>query len=152
MGLQFDIYSNGGYGGKPAFMQTLKDHLLSRLLDLNYDGNEQTFTLDERNNVHLINFDAIIESKILCINYTTYDIRRDHDTIRTTHGDVVTTSSRDEAHPFWYAQVLCTFHIQVHFCPGGSVIRSRAWKFSGSTGSELIRTTNGASKTPVYQR
>ena len=80
-GLQSDIYSNGGYGGKPAFVQTLKDHLLSRLLGLDYDGNERTFTSDERNDVRLINFDAIIESKILRINYTTYDIRRDHDTI-----------------------------------------------------------------------
>lgn len=118
-GLQSDIYSNGGYGGKPAFMQTLKDHLLSRLLGLDYDGDERTFTSDERNDVRLINFDAIIESKILRINYTTYDIRRDHDTIRTTRGDVVMTSSRDEAHPFWYARVLRAFHIQVHFCPGG---------------------------------
>ena len=118
-GLQSDIYSNGGYDSKPAFMQTLKDHLLSRLLDLDYDGDERTFTLDKRNNVHLINFDAIVELKILCINYTTYDICWDHNTIRTTCGDVVMTSLRDEAHPFWYARVLCAFHIQVHFRPGG---------------------------------
>ena len=103
-------------------MQTPKDHLLSRLLDLDYDGDERTFTSDEHNNVHLINFDAIIELKILRINYTTYDIRRDHDTIRTTRGDVVMTSLRDEAHPFWYARVLRTFHIQVHFCLGGGSV------------------------------
>jgi len=70
----------------------------------------------------LINFDAIMELKILSINYTTYNIHWDHDIIQTTCSDVVMTSLRDDMHPFWYAQVLCTFNIQVHFCPGGLVI------------------------------
>jgi len=113
------MYSNNGYAGQSDFVQTLKDHLLSRLLGLHYDGNEWTFTSEQHNDIHLINFDTIVESKLLRINYTTYDIRRDHDTIRTTRGDVVMTCSRDEVHPFWYAWVLCTFHIQVHFCLGG---------------------------------
>jgi len=113
------MYSNDGYAGQLDFVQTLKDHLLSRLLGLHYNGDERTFTSEQRNDIHLINFDTIVESKLLRINYTTYNTRQDHNTIRTTRGDVVMTCSRDEAHPFWYAWVLHAFHIQVHFCPGG---------------------------------
>lgn len=112
-------HSDDVYGGKLDFMQSLKDHLLSRLHGLHYDGDEQTFTSQQRNDVHLINFDTIVELKILRINYTTYNIQRDYNIIQTTRSDVVMTSSRDEAHPFWYAQILCAFHIQVHFCLGG---------------------------------
>ena len=100
-------------------MQNLKDHLLSRLVGLDYNGDEWIFTPNERNNIEFTNLNSVVESKLLRINYTTYDIRRDYDTIRTRDGDVVMISSRDEQHPFWYARVIRAFHIQVHFCPDG---------------------------------
>ena len=100
-------------------MQSLKNHLLSRLLGLDYDGDEQTFSPEQRNEVRLINIDSVVESKMIQFNYTTYDIRQDHDTTRTTRRDVVMTNSRDEEHPFWYAQILHAFHIKIHFCPEG---------------------------------
>lgn len=101
-------------------MQTLKDHLLSRLLGLDYDGDERTFTSEQRNSIRLVNADVVVRSKQLRINYTTYDIRRDHDTIRMSRGDAIMTSSRDDAHPFWYARVLMAFHIMVSFHHGGT--------------------------------
>ncbi|KAF8427567.1 hypothetical protein L210DRAFT_3652625 [Boletus edulis BED1] len=104
---------------KLDFMSCLKNHLLSRLLGLDYDGDERTFTLEQRNKICLINTDAVVESKTLHINYTTYDIRWDNDMIRTTCGGIVMTYSRDEEHPFWYAQVLRAFHLKVLFCLGG---------------------------------
>jgi len=100
-------------------MLCLKNHLLSWLLGLDFDGNERAFTPEQRNEVRLVNIDALVESKILRVNYTTYDVRRDYDTIRTNRGDVVMTYSMDEEHPFWYARVLRAFHIKVHFCPEG---------------------------------
>ena len=62
-------------------MQALKDHLLSRLLSLDYDGDEETFTPEQRTSVHLLNLSSVIKSKLLRINYTTYDIRRAQDII-----------------------------------------------------------------------
>ena len=100
-------------------MQALKDHLLSRLLGLDYDGDEETFTPEQRTSVRLLNLSSVIESKLLRINYTTYDIRRAQDVIRTSRGGVIMTSSRDEAHPFWYAQIIRAFRVQVLFCPDG---------------------------------
>lgn len=55
--------------------------------------------------------------KTLRINYTTYDVRRDSDTInpRTDHSTIMVRSPETTAgvHPYWYAQVLGIFHAQV---------------------------------------
>ena len=56
--------------------------------------------------------------KRLQINYTTYDIRRDYDTLRPSHGGFVMLQSCEEgteAHPFWYARVLAAFIFQVNY-------------------------------------
>ena len=108
-------------------MPRLKDHLLSRVLGLEYDGDERSFTAQQRNELRLTNVDRIVESKIFRVNYTTYDIRRDHDTLRPGRNSFLMTLSREDdsaAHPFWYAQLVKAFHIQVHFCPDG-VSRSK---------------------------
>ena len=107
-------------------MPRLKDHLLSRVLGLEYDGNKQSFTAQQRNELRLTNVDRIVESKIFCINYTTYDICRDHDMLHPGRNSFLMTLLREDdsaAHPFWYAQLVKAFHIQVHFCLDG-VIRS----------------------------
>ncbi|KAG1851402.1 hypothetical protein F4604DRAFT_1541102, partial [Suillus subluteus] len=99
------------------FVPKLKDHLLSRLLSLDYDGNERVFTDAERNSVRFINnLNKVSQAKHLQINYTTYDVRRDQDTLKPGYGGAVMTLSRehgDDTHPFWYAQVLGTFCVQV---------------------------------------
>ena len=46
------------------------------------------------------------------VNYTTYDVRHDQDTISTgNHHDVMVLSGESEAgaHPYWYAHVLGIF-------------------------------------------
>ena len=100
-------------------MQNLKDHLLSKLLGLDYDGDEQTFTSDEQNNLYFTNLNSVVELKLLWVNYTTYDIYRGHDMIRTRCNDVVIMLSRDKQHPFWYARIIHAFHIQFFFCGDG---------------------------------
>lgn len=100
-------------------MQALKDHLLSRLLGLEFDGDERSFSSEQRNNIHLTHLHSVIDCKLLRVNYTTYDIRRDYDTIRASRGDVVMTLSRDAEHPFWYARVMRAFQIRVYFCLDG---------------------------------
>jgi hypothetical protein len=65
--------------------------------------------------VRIIN-NQIYSSKVLRVNYTTYDIRRDQDSMNPrTHCDVMTVSpeTAEEAHPFWYACILGVFHAKV---------------------------------------
>ena len=94
-------------------MSKLKDHLLNRLLGKDFDGDDpQVFTESERNSVWIAN-NQIYSVKTLSINYTTYDIRRDYDTINPHNHQFVMVRSPEngtEAHPYWYAQVLGVYH------------------------------------------
>jgi len=84
-----------------------------------YDGDECVFTSEERNSVRFVNnLNRVIQSKRFQINYTTYDVRRDQDTLRPGHSATVMMLSREHgpnAHPFWYAQVLSAFLIEVSY-------------------------------------
>ena len=82
------------------FMLCLRNHLLSWLFGLDFDGDKWTFTPEQHNEVHLVNPDAVIKSKILHVNYTTYDVRWDHNMICMSRGDVVMTYSIDNEHLF----------------------------------------------------
>ncbi|KIK10901.1 hypothetical protein PISMIDRAFT_19979, partial [Pisolithus microcarpus 441] len=99
------------------FVPKMKDHLLSRLYGYEYDGDEHFFTDDERNDLQIIGgMNQVIESTIVRVNYTTYDIRRKQDVMRPGSGCFIMTLSREDgpnAHPFWYAQVLRALHINV---------------------------------------
>ena len=88
----------------------MKDHLLSQLHGYEYDRDECSFTDDEHNDLQIIGgLNRAIQSTVLRINYTTYDIRRGQDVLRPGPRCFVFTLSREDgpdAHPFWYAQVL----------------------------------------------
>ena len=88
---------------------------MSRLLGLDYDSDERSFTAQQQNAIRFTNTDTVIQSKVFRINYTAYDIRRDHNTIRIAHGDIIMVASRDDEHPFWYARVLRAFHLKISF-------------------------------------
>lgn len=73
------------------------------------------FTDEERNSIRIIG-DRIYSSKVLRVNYTTYDMRRDQDSMNPrTHCDVMVLSPETgpKRHPFWYARVLGVFHAKV---------------------------------------
>ncbi|KAF9465232.1 hypothetical protein BDZ94DRAFT_1281476 [Collybia nuda] len=100
---------------KKDFIPKLKTHLLGRLLNLDFDGDEAIFTNEERNSICILE-DRIYSSKILRVNYTTYDMRRGQDTMNPcTHCDVMVLSRETgpKVHPFWYAHVLGVFHARV---------------------------------------
>jgi hypothetical protein len=85
-----------------------------------------TFSDNERNTVHIIN-NRIYSTKVLRINYTTYDMRRDQDSMNPrTHCDVmvVARETQDGGHPFWYARVLGVFHTDV--LHAGSLVHNRS--------------------------
>jgi hypothetical protein len=96
-----------------GFVRKLKGHLLNRLLGRDFNGDDpDTFTEDERNSVRITN-NQIYSVKTLSVNYTTYDVRRDRDTINPdNHHFVMVRSSEDgpDTHPYWYAQVLGVYH------------------------------------------
>jgi hypothetical protein len=97
------------------FLRRLRDHILTRLLSKEYDGDEQEYTDAERNAVY-IQDNQIYCHKTLRVNYTSYDLRRQQDVINTTsHPDVMVLSCEDgeDVHPFWYARVVKIFHILV---------------------------------------
>ncbi|KAK0243613.1 hypothetical protein EDD85DRAFT_918032 [Armillaria nabsnona] len=101
-----DIACNG-------FIRKLKDHLLSRILDSNDE-----FTDLHRQNLIIVD-NRLYSHQILRINYTTYDARRNQDSINPcTHSDIMALSpfmqadfdSNNDAHPYLYARVIGIFH------------------------------------------
>ena len=65
--------------------------------------------------VHIVN-NKIYSSQLLRVNYTTYNVRRDQDSVNTrTHPDIMVLSCEDDprAHPYWYTRVLGIFHLRV---------------------------------------
>lgn len=102
-------------------MPKLRDHVLGRLLNRNFDGDtHESFSDNDRNSV--IFKDSRCYSVQTCrINYTSYDIQRESDTItlqRTSDVILKAPPPEDfedevEAEPFWYARVLGIYHAKV---------------------------------------
>ena len=98
------------------FIYKLRVHLLSRLLNKGLDGDDPClFTDEERNSVRIVN-NIIFSAKQFSVNFTTYDIRHDRDTINpSTHPYIMLRSPKagTSSHPYWYAQVLGIYHAHV---------------------------------------
>ena len=86
------------------------EYTLHQALDL--PPNE--LTAQDRNRVNVLR-DTIYSHKVLRINYTTYDMRRDQDSINPrTRSDIMVLSDDDnQQHPYWYARVIGIFHMYV---------------------------------------
>jgi hypothetical protein len=85
-------------------------------LKRNFDGdNHEEFTHEDRNSISIYG-NKIYQVGTCQINYTTYDNRRDYDTINpSTHPDVMVLSGEDDQdeQPYWYARVLGIYHANV---------------------------------------
>lgn len=89
-------------------------------MNLEYDGDEHIFSSDERASLQFVNnLNRVLRPRRFQINYTTYDMRRDQDTLRPGQGSAVMLLSREDngpnSHPFWYAQVLGSFIFTVNY-------------------------------------
>ncbi|KAF9472014.1 hypothetical protein BDN70DRAFT_766741, partial [Pholiota conissans] len=63
------------------FLPKLQDHLLGCILGHDFDGDtDEGFTHEDRNSIRFRNT-TMYRHCTARINYTTYDIRRDYDTI-----------------------------------------------------------------------
>lgn len=109
--------------GPQNFIPDLKDHCLSRILGEDFDGGEHAFTNKDRDNVQIVN-NRIYRHGTMRVNYTTYDGRRDQDSINSrTHADIMVLNpgeNGDGEHPYWYGRVYGIFHTKVRYTgPGG---------------------------------
>lgn len=74
--------------------------------------------------------DRIYRHRCMRVNFTTYDMRRDQDTINPrTRADVMVLNPgeddtpKDKQHPYWYARVCGVFHANVIYTGPGSTTR-----------------------------
>jgi hypothetical protein len=98
------------------FIPRLKDHILGRILNRDYEGDTYgMFTDKEQNTVCLLG-EVMYQVKTLRINYTTYDVMCDGDVINPrTYPDIMVKSPETgpQAQLFWYARVIGIFHVLV---------------------------------------
>lgn len=65
------------------------------------------------------------DASIWQVHYTTYDLRREYDTINPrTHADIMVLSGESmPRHPYWYARVLGIYHMNVWLNTEGPIKR-----------------------------
>jgi hypothetical protein len=99
------------------------------LLGYEYDGDKFNFTPADRWGV-LIMMNTIYRHKVLCINYTTYDMPCTQDSLNPQvprHGDIMLLSPENEnenedPHPYWYARILGIYHADICYTGPNSTI------------------------------
>lgn len=104
------------------FYPRLQAHILGRLRGDTYIGDEPGLSTEELNNI-IFQHDRIYEHATSAFNYTTYNIRRDQDTIHSGRDrcNIMLASHEDLSddgtppHPYWYARVLGIFHAKVFY-------------------------------------
>ncbi|KAI5115660.1 hypothetical protein M0805_000539 [Coniferiporia weirii] len=99
------------------FHQDLMDHILMRAQDIQH-ADETVFTDAEHNSVNIM-CNHMYEHRALQVNYTTYDMRREHNSVNpySITSDVMVLSgdvgALDSGSPFWYAQVIGIYHVDM---------------------------------------
>jgi hypothetical protein len=94
------------------FVIKLKDHLLARVLNKQYDDEPPTFTSKDRNELYITN-NRLEARYTMNIYYTTYDLRRGRDTVNMKNRSHVMTLSQDGIHPYAYARVLGIYRLDI---------------------------------------
>ena len=97
------------------FIPNLKDYALCKILGLEHDTNEIAFTKADWASVTFVK-NRIYQHKVLCVNYMTYDMWREQDSLNPrTHANVMVLSQEDDpsAHPYWYARIISIYHTWV---------------------------------------
>ncbi|KAH7877053.1 uncharacterized protein C8R40DRAFT_1168980 [Lentinula edodes] len=96
------------------FLPKLKDHILERLLGI--PQNEREFSAAQRTTITFKN-NKIFRHKVIRLNYTTYDMRRNQDSCNPrTHSDIMMLSGDPETsseHPYWFARIIGVYHVDV---------------------------------------
>ncbi|KAI0755357.1 hypothetical protein C8Q80DRAFT_1095185 [Daedaleopsis nitida] len=109
------------------FLPRLREHLLSRFLP----GTRVADFSEEHHDGLIVYDDRLLRHKVLRVNYTTYDMRRDQDSINPrTHPDVMLLADDPgtDSHPYWYARIIDLFHIKVRYTGPGSDRNMWKWQ------------------------
>jgi hypothetical protein len=83
--------------------------------NVQYTADDLQFSDEDRDLVGIIE-NKIFEHKVLHVNYTTYDLRQEQDSVTLrTHPDVMVLSQEtdEQRHPYWYAHVLRIFQVNI---------------------------------------
>lgn len=108
----------------------MRSHLLSRLLNKDYAGDEDEYTPEQLGEI-IIQKNRMYSHQIVNINYTTYDVRRGQDIIHvgTDRTDIMMLACEEEdgtrAHPYWYARVVGAYHVNVKRMGAGGALFTR---------------------------
>ena len=97
------------------FLPWLKDFALCKILNQEYDFDEVSFTEAKWVTVSFIK-NKIYQHKGMHINYTTYDMRREQDSLNPRmHVNIMVLSQEMEpnAHPYWYAHIISIYHMLI---------------------------------------
>jgi hypothetical protein len=109
---------------RQSFIPKLKDHILFRLQRLDISHCDHTFTDEEHNTVIIPNH-TIYSLQMMQVHYTTYDLRREYDTVNPkTHPDVMVLSGETmPRHPYWYARVLGIYQVETWLNDGAQPVK-----------------------------
>lgn len=104
-------------------MPRLKNHLLARLQGIQQAAEDLQYTEADRDELQ-IEDNCLYSHATAQFNYTTYDVQRGHDVIKSTSDkcDIMLASMEDEesGEPFWYARVCGIYHARVHHTPSNA--------------------------------
>ena len=95
------------------FIPNLKDYVLCKVLGLKHKVN---FTKSQWASITFVK-NKIYQHKVLCVNYMTYDMQREQDSLNPRmHAHIMVLSQEDDvnAHPYWYAHIISIYHTFVH--------------------------------------
>jgi hypothetical protein len=100
------------------FYNNLLSHLLARHLHQVTVSDEPKYSTAELANVK-IQVNTIFSHATATLNFTTYDVIQDHDSINVNkyRRDVMLRTCDDASHQFWYARVIGIYHANVFFGP-----------------------------------
>ncbi|KAF8165838.1 hypothetical protein B0H34DRAFT_856090 [Crassisporium funariophilum] len=99
-----------GYSSQTDFLPTLQDHILGRILNRSYHDDDVPFTDQEHSLVHFQNH-MMFEHKVLQVNYTTYDMRREQDSLNLLRqANIMLLAPENDLHPYWYARIIGIYH------------------------------------------
>lgn len=85
---------------------------MGRLTGQPYTGDEAQFSDEDLRTVSFVG-NRLYRHKVVRINYTTYDGRRDQDSLNSrTHADfmVLAHEDEDDPHPYWYGRIIGIYH------------------------------------------
>ncbi|KAH9911827.1 uncharacterized protein BXZ73DRAFT_93312 [Epithele typhae] len=134
------LAENAGDPALENFLPLLRSHCLPRLLAANAIPEH---LLNERSDVTAwdlrIEDSRLYTHKVIRFNYTTYDMRRNQDSVNPrTHPDVMVWAPDESSdHPYAYARVLSIFHLTV-----SCLARPRTSTIPGTAASQVLRVSS----------